>query len=365
MTAPSPDIDVAGRWRTSEDNRLRELYAAGVPLTAIASALGRSQDAVNARRAALGIAARRRNREWSPLADAMLREATRAGVPATTLASQLHLPLAQLRARRRQLGLDRPPPRRYTPDDDRAIRASWAAGESLEVLARRLGRSPGSLLLRARALGLHCPAPRRRWTGVEDAVLRDGYADGLTCDEIARTSLERSPGAVAARARKLGLASYARYWSAEDDRRLSRMLSLRTVDDAAQILGRTPEAIRRRARNLDLAAAIAPRRPRAGARWTAEDDEILRLHAALNPAVLARLLGRSDLAVVARLRRLGLLRSGRRRSPHHPSPLNNGLTPGERVLLDRELRARGDRAILVLEHRLGSDAAALRRAARR
>ena len=87
MTAPSPDIDVAGRWRTSEDNRLRELYAAGVPLTAIASALDRSQDAVNARRAALGIAARRRNREWSPLADAMLREATRAGVPATTLAS--------------------------------------------------------------------------------------------------------------------------------------------------------------------------------------------------------------------------------------------------------------------------------------
>jgi len=152
MTAPSPDIDVAGRWRTSEDNRLRELYAAGVPLTASASALGRSQDAVNARRAALGIAARRRNREWSPLADAMLREATRAGVPATTLASQLHLPLAQLRARRRQLGLDRPPPRRYTPDDDRAIRASWAAGESLETLARRQPQP--------RVAGAPCPNTR-------------------------------------------------------------------------------------------------------------------------------------------------------------------------------------------------------------
>jgi hypothetical protein len=142
------------------------------------------------------------------------------------------------------------------------------------------------------------------------------------------------------------------------------MLWVCTIDDAAQVLGRTPEAIRRRARNLGLAAAIPPRRPRAGARWTAEDDEILRLHAALNPAVLARLLGRSDLAVVARLRRLGL-RAGRRRSPHHPSPLNNGLSPGERALLDRELRTRGDRAILVLEHRLGSDAAALRRAAHR
>jgi hypothetical protein len=340
------------------------LYAAGVPLTAIASELGRSQDAVNARRAALGLAARRRKREWSPLADAMLREATRAGVPATTLASRLHLPVAQLRARRRQLGLNRAPTRRYTSDDDRAIRASWAAGESLETLARRLSRSPGSLLLRARTLGLHRPVPRRRWTDIEDAVLRDGYADGLTCDEIARASLERSPGAIAARARKLGLASYARYWSAEDDQRLSRMLSLRTVDDIAQVLGRTPEAIRRRARTLGLAAALAPLRPRAGARWTVEDDETLRLHASLNPALLATMLGRSDLAVVARLRRLGL-RTGRRRSPHHPSPLNNGLSPGERALVDRELRKRGERAILVLEHRLGSEGAALARAAQR
>jgi hypothetical protein len=294
----------------------------------------------------------------------MLREATRAGVPATTLASRLQVPVAQLRARRRLLGLNRPPTRRYTPDDDRAIRASWAAGESLEAVARRLGRSPGSLLLRARTLGLHRPPPRRRWTAAEDAVLRDGYADGLTCDEIARTSLERSPGAVAARAHRLGLASYARNWSAEDDQRLSRMLSLRTVDDAAQVLGRTPEAIRRRARNLGVVSAAAPQRLWAGARWTAEDDEILRLHASLNPALLATLLGRSDLAVVARLRRLGL-RAGRRRSPHHPSPVNNGLSPGERALLDRELRKRGDRAILVLEHRLGSDGAALRRAAQR
>jgi hypothetical protein len=294
----------------------------------------------------------------------MLREATRAGVPATTLASRLQVPVTQLRARRRQLGLNRAPTRRYAPDDDRAIRASWAAGESLETLARRLSRSPGSLLLRARTLGLHRHAPRRRWTDAEDATLRDGYTDGLTCDEIARALIERTPTAIAARAHKLGLATYARRWSAEDDVRLSDALSLHTIDVAAAILGRTPEAIRRRARQLELDTAPPPPSPRAGARWTGDDDAFLSLHAALNPALLATLLGRSDRAVVARLSRNGL-RAGRRRSPHHPSPVSGGLTPGERTLLDRELRNRGDRAVLVLEHRLGRDGAALRKAAER
>jgi hypothetical protein len=356
---------VAGRWRSSEDTRLRQLYAAGAPLAVIAIELGRSADAINARRTALGLAPRRRTRDWSPLADSLLREATRAGVPATVLARRLHRPVEQLRARRRQLGLDRPPARRYTSDDDAAIRALWTSGGDLDELARELGRTPDALRLRARRLGLHCPARRRRWTDTEDATLRDGYADGLTCDEIARALTQRTPTAVAARAHELGLASYARRWSPEDDSRLSHALSLHTIDDVARALVRTPEAIRRRARKLGLDTNPPPlRRPRAGARWTPEDDEFLCLHAALNPALLATLLGRSDHAVVARLRRTGL-RVGRERSPHHPSPTNGGLSPGERALLDRELRDRGDRAVLVLEHRLGRDGAALRRVAGR
>ena len=132
---------------------------------------------------------------------------------------------------------------------------------------------------------------------------------------------------MAARAAKLGLGTYARRWSAEDDRRLVRMLSLVAIEDAARALGRTPEAIRRRARALGVVPGSAPERPRGRARWTAADDAFLRLHAALNPAVLAAQLGRSDHAVVARLRRLGL-REGRWRSPHHPRPAARSLRAG-------------------------------------
>src|SRR3954463_8501844 len=116
-----------------------------------------------------------------------------------------------------------------------------------------------------------------------------------------------------------------RRWTTEDERLLSRTLSRHSIDDAARLLGRTPEAIRRKARTLGIVTSASPGGARAGARWTADDDALLRLHGALNPALLAPLLGRSDRAVVGRLRRLGL-RQGRERSPHHPTLANGGLT---------------------------------------
>jgi hypothetical protein len=308
---------MATRWGVSEDRQLRALYAAGTPLGAIANRLGRSEDAINARRALLGLPARRQAAQWSALADALVREATLAGVPATELARRMHRSVEQVRGRRRALGLAAPSRRAYTPAEDAAIAQAWAAGAGIDDLARRLGRSRDALLLHARVLGLHHPEPRRRWSGEEDCTLRDGYAEGLTCEAIARTLAARTPAAVAARARKLGLATYARRWTDLDDIRLSRALSHRTIEQTARALGRTPEAIRRRAAALGI--DVPPPSPgrRAGTRWTPHDDEFLRLHPGLDPALLAALLGRSDRAVAARLRQLGL-RAGRHRSPHHP-----------------------------------------------
>jgi RNA polymerase sigma-B factor len=271
----------------------------------------------------------------------MLRQATtEVGLPATVLARRVRRPVEQVRVRRRRLGLGRPGARRYTAAEDSVLRSEWPAGADVDALARRLGRSADALRLRARQLGLHRPPPRRRWSASEDAIVRDGYASGLSCNEVAAALAPRTPTAVAARARRLGLATYGRRWTAEDDVRLRRILALRSVDHAARLLGRTPEGVRRRARKLGLAAPRQAAAARAGTRWTEDEDELLRLHAAVNPAILATLLGRSDHAVVSKLRRLGL-RTGRWRSPHHPSPSNGGLTPGERALVERELRDRG------------------------
>ena len=351
--------DVARRWTSGDDARLRRGYAAGEPVEEIASVLGRSPDAVVARRALLGIAPRRVPRPWSELEDRLVRSAVHARVPATALAGRLQRSVDQIRARRRHLGLAMPTARGYTPVDDSMLRALWTSGDRVPDLARRLGRSPDAVRLRAQALGLHRPAARRRWTAMEDATLRDGYADGLTCRRIADGLTRRTPAAVAARARKLGLPTYARAWTALDDRRLRRLAPLRSPAEIAQLLGRTPEAVRRRTRTLGLASGPAPRPMRAGARWSAEEDALLRLHAGINPGALALRLDRSDQGVAARARQLGL-RDGRRRSPHHPAPTDGGLTAGEWRLMDRELaRARG-RGLQALSHRLGRSPAAIR-----
>jgi hypothetical protein len=211
-----------------------------------------------------------------------------------------------------------PAGRRYLSHEDEALRLCVRQDGDLAALAYRLGRSPDALRLHAQYIGLHRPPPRRRWAEWEDAVIRDGYTSALPYAEIARQLPHRSPTSVAARARKLDLVSYARRWTIHDDQRLRRLTAHGgTLEDVAQRLGRTPEAIRRRAMRLGIsppAPRLAPRRAR---RWTPEEDELLRLHHALNPARLAELLGRSDAAVCRRLCALGL-RAGAQRSPHHP-----------------------------------------------
>lgn len=307
----------ARRWHPGEDALLRRLYADRVPVEEIARRLGRSADAVIARRRSLGIPPRGPGR-WSPAHDQLLTAGTLAGLPAPALAQQLGRSPERVRARRRMLVGSAPAGRPYRPEEDEAIRRWIGQGGDLGLLAGRLGRSPDALRLHAQHLGLHRPPPRRRWEEWEDAIVRDGYTSAMPCEEIARQLPGRSTRSVTARARRLKLVSYAGRWSTEDDRRVARLVVLgRTLEEVAQSLGRTPEAIRRRASRLGLPAPVPAAAPRRGRRWVPEEDELLRLHQALNPARLAQLLGRSDGAVCRRLSELGL-RARAHRSPHHP-----------------------------------------------
>ena len=351
---------MAPRWSTSEDRVLRRLYPQRVPIRKIATQLGRSEDAVSERRRALGLPARPRQRPWSPAEDELLRAASAAGLPAGALASRLARDAEQIRRRRRALRGAATSPRAYSPAEDDAIRACWEGDLDVQPLAGALGRSPGSIRLRAETLGLHQPARRRRWRAYEDAALRDGYELGLTCEQIAAELEGRTISAIAARAAKLGLATYARKWTRRDDHAL-RTLTAHGVEleCAAQMLARTPEALRARARKLGLTPLRSRRSDQLSQRWTAAEDEQLRLHAGLNPGALAELLGRSPEAVTQRLRRLGL-REARQRSPHHPALRRSGLTPGERATVARELRTGGPRRQLALAQRLERPPAEIR-----
>jgi hypothetical protein len=311
-----------------------------LPVAEVAARLGRSDDAVVSRRRALGIPPRRAPLPWSPKEDALLKLAASQGVPATALAKYLGRSIWQVRGRQRAvIGLG-PSPRPYTPQEDDLLRAYLARGEGLSALSRELDRSVDALRLHAQRLGVYQPKPRRSWSDWEDAAIRDGYTAAMPCTEIARELPLRTPQSVAARARTIGLTTYARRWTARDDQRL-RAIGVNgiPIEQAALQLGRTPEALRIRAGRLGTIPPIPLVSPRSGLRWTVEDDDLLRLHKALNPARLAQLLGRSDAAVCRRLCALGL-RSRAQRSPHHPAPEARSGSPGVRRQPPRDSSSR-------------------------
>jgi len=343
---------MAARWTRQQDATLRRRYRVGVPRQRIAVALGRSPDAVDARRRALGIPARPSGHPWSRAADDLVRAADAAGLPLAEVARRLGRPAGAVRWRRRALGLQRRGARAWTPAEDQTLGRAWRRGGELARLGRRLERSPAALRLRAVELGLVQPPPRRRWQPDEDRRLRAGYAQGLICAAIAADLPGRTAGAVAARARKLGLASYARRWTRQEDAQLLRLGEYGTsLEQAAGILVRTPQALRVRARRLGIRPPPS-NRPPTRRRWTPADDQLLTGQANLDPARLGILLGRSDAAVGRRLAALGL-RRGRERSPHHPIAARPRLTPAQQRLLAREYRSGSGRVLVSLANRLG------------
>lgn len=340
---------MGARWSAGEDQALRQLYATGRPIREIADRMGRSPDAVVARRESLGVAARPRSRSWSVHEQMLLRVAIANAVPISAIAVRLDRSRDQVRARSRDLVTRRCAPRPYLPHEDRAITQWVQEHRDLAALASFLGRSRDAVRIHARQLGVHRPTPRRRWEAWEDATVRDGYTSALSCVEIAGQLPQRTPGSVAARAGKLGLSTYARRWSRTDDHRLTQLSALGVpLEQAALRLGRTPEAVRRRAARLaiDPPSPAEPSRPRR--RWTPQEDELLMLHSSLNPARLAQLLNRSDRAVCQRLCSLGL-RQRAGRSPHHTISRPEGrLSPGERKMIDLELATTPRRRIAAL-----------------
>jgi hypothetical protein len=352
---------VAARWRREDDALLERLYGEGEPLRRIAERLGRSEDAVVARRRALAIA--RRDGGWSAPQDALIRAAAHGGLPASAVAAAMGIAADRVRRRRARLVGARKAAPRYHAAEDAAIVQALNEGADLNALGERLGRSPEALRLRARKLGVHDPPGRRRWSAAEDEALRAGYREGQSCQQIAeRIGGDRSVAAVVARARKLGLSTYGRCWSPDDDERLRVLVQARVaIDAAALMLVRTPEAVRQRARRLGLTPPPTAVRRRAGEPWTARDDALLHAHHAAHPIALAATLGRSDHAVHARMRALEIV-AQRQRTSHHPVPPLRELSPGERALLSRELLADPQPArVLAVARRLGRPPAAIRK----
>lgn len=90
-----------------------------------------------------------------------------------------------------------------------------------------------------------------RWTPDEDAILRAGHADRRTHTAIARDLPGRSAQAIRARCEHLGLQTWIRPWTADDEATLRAMVAVgASIRDVAAALDRTRGAVRQRAMQM-------------------------------------------------------------------------------------------------------------------
>lgn len=305
------------RWTAADDQLLLDLYIAGKSRETIAEQLGRTSDAVDARRRFLRPARTIPTRQWSEAEEAFLRAAAAYAIPSSAIASRLNRTPYAIRRRRETIGVTGPRARPYTAEEDALIAATIQRGEPLATLADTLGRSHDALRLHARQLGLLRVKQRRRWTLADDERLRYAYTTGCSVAQTKERLLpDRSEGAIVARAHLLGLAEHGRRWNDRYDTALARMVGLGLSSTCiARKLGRTEEGIAKRCRVLGLRAP-APDPPRRRGPWTAAEDDLLRARAHEPLATLVSVLGRSRASI--RRRRHILELDTPPRTQHHP-----------------------------------------------
>lgn len=157
---------------------------------------------------------------------------------------------------------------------------------------------------RARRLRLIAPTQHRQWDASEDERLRQGYARGLSCNAIRATLLPaRTAGAIAARAAQFGLGAHGRRWTVADDAELAALgAGGCSLEEAARRLERTPDAVRRRTKQIGVPCPPPERQgARSHLRWSRKEDDLLRRSAGVEIVLLSRRLGRSEEAIRQRL----------------------------------------------------------------
>jgi DNA-binding CsgD family transcriptional regulator len=196
---------------------------------------------------------------------------------------------------------------RWSKADENMLRKQYGKIES-EELAERLGRTVKALHAHARNLGLSLraanPALPQLWTAKEDAILRRMFPT-RTNPEIAER-LGRPLKSVIARARKLGLLKERpgfKEWTAREDRQLRQLYPKHTPTEIAERLGRTLSSVRGRMYKIGILVRRTPKPPT----WTAKEDRLLKqLYGRRTLEEIAERLGRSVNAVKLRASRTGV-----------------------------------------------------------
>lgn len=299
-------------WSGSELARLRELFEADEPLSAIATALGRGAAGVSDKIYSLGM---RRNtrRPWLPEEEAEL-VARYGEEPAASIALSLGRGVSSVYVKAQLLGLSEEDPPRWSEWELAQLRAGYDQGIPLQQLAVLVGRTLFAVNTRASHLGLKHPSHPPDWDEREMSRALELAEEGHRYIDIIEMLVaegwpRRTKAGFGPKIRKLGYGrGWGRPWEPDEDELLRRVYAQGTSRVVlASKLGRTNCSVNWRAEHLGLRGTHAKKDGWRGAIWTDADIELLRTEFGKTPSKdLAKKLGRTPGAMFSRAHFLGL-----------------------------------------------------------
>jgi len=237
--------------------------------------------------------------EWTDREHRVLERHYARLAPAEIRARYLpHRTIIAIRERAGKLHLRRPRPAAWTTHETQLLERYYHTLPAGEFSRRYLPhRSREAILLRARRLGLR-KRTERAWTGRELAAVRRHFMRPGGLKHLSR-ALGRTEKVIDSKARALGLARRRdTHWSAAEVATLRRLYPMQ--GSATRITERTPYAVAARARKLGVHRQHVP------SAWSSAERAILRRYPHRRPPQLMTLLpGRSRNAIVLMRRRMG------------------------------------------------------------
>ena len=295
------------KWTAKEVALLKELYPE-CPFGEIAKRLGRSVAAVKQRAYSLGLKRKSYLQKlWKPEDIALLKKLY-PECPFDEISKRLDRSVAAVNQRAYLLGLKRRSwcQKLWTAKELALLKKLYPHCKCPLDVAKQLGRPLTTVRQKAYDLGIKMEKSRM-WSAVELKLLRELYPV-QSLKELAE-QLGRSPEAVRVRARAMGLwkESGRKVWSNEDDKLLKKMYPKNTMQAISDKLGWSLSSVQNRARELGLR-----KRPSYShyPRWSAKEIELLKkLYPHRNSQEVADKIGRSVGMVRARACKLGLKKS--------------------------------------------------------
>lgn len=294
-------------WTVEDDDQLRTFYRI-YGIKYVSRLLGRTMYAVRTRARRLGV--RFETETWTRSDDAFLRKHHKT-MPRAGIAERLKRTVPAVITRLMRLGLTNPPSPEWS-DREIAVVRKYAGRLPHAEIATKVNHGRKGVTALIGKIGLARKRSDIRLSKKDIDYIRK-HAGKMTHAEIAR-ALGYHAGTVAKYARSMGLrgrGSRRDPWTRQEDQKLRKLFRTIPRMDLAAALGKRTEVVRQRTLELGLRTRVAHVTPRV---WSEKEDQYLREHVAtMTRRAIAKRLKRTMTSVGGRIQTLNL--SPRRRAP--------------------------------------------------